>query len=347
MTVNLLEKIMEAKAYRETAGKRELLILENEHVRVVVWPEMGAALLDFVDKASGLDIIFKNPNCKVAQRHLMTQPVQGFSDLYDVLDGSWFLSLPTGFHPTQYYGAPIGAHGEFRSLEWEVEILESGPERARVKVTGNSVRTPLVMERIWELGAGSRTLAWEETLHNRSGKERGCAWLHHPAFGGDLIVGAELRVPAATVVHDFKGAQLVAGHRGPWPKVPLAGTDGSRDCSKVPEADSGVDHSIQLTDFEVGWGCLWNEERQLGFAMRWDENFFPWAWSWAHAGGNEDYPMWGQGHLITLQPGTSPVGPWESLLESGQVKTIPAGGSVQTRMLTGFTNDPDAVWELT
>lgn len=339
--------MMQSKAYPLSDGNRNLVVLENDHVRIVVWPDMGAALLDFVDKATGLDAMFKNPNVPRAQQHLLHQPVAGNSDLYDVLDGSWFLSAPTGFFPVDYFGASIGAHGEFRSLPWEWEILQPSADRVQVRVRGHSVRTPFVMERTWELASDSRVLSWDETLTNRSRSDRPCAWLHHPAFGGDLIVGAELKVRAKTVVtHHFDRTQLKPSYRGPWPMVPLHSGNGERDCSQVPEAGNGVDHSIQMTDFDVGWGCLWNDRHQLGFALRWDEQFFPWAWSWAHAGGIEDYPMWGQGHLMTLQPGTSPVGNFNDLVKAGQVVTVPAGGSLKTRLLSGFTDSSDQIWDL-
>ena len=335
--------------WEEREGAK-LLIFENGRIRVTVWPENGAAVLGFEDMERALDVIWKNPLLR-PRRTLLTQPVARNSDLYDVLDGSWFVSLPTGFFPAEYFGAPIGAHGELRAVPFDVEILEESRERVCVKVVGKCIRTPFVLERTWELGRGSDVLAWDERLLNRSGTDRPCSWLHHPAFGGALIQGAELRVPARTIAtYDFKrdvGSQVRQGYRGEWPYIPTTAADGPmRDCSRVPEAGSGLDHSVQLTDLEVGWGCLWNPPLRRGFALRWDERVFPWAWSWAHSGGIQDYPMWGQGHLITLQPGTSPVGPFSELVSSGQVAWVPAGGSIETRFLSGFTDQPDEPWVL-
>ncbi len=172
------------------------------------------------------------------------------------------------------------------------------------------------------------------------------SWLHHPAFGGPLVEGAELRVACreVAVYHGFdpEKTQLQPGYRGKWPWVPETPLGGrqQRDCSRVPEAGSGKDHSIMVTGFDAGWGCLWNPKLQLGFGLRWDETVFPWAWSWMNAGGPDDYPLWGRGHLATLQPGTSPVAPFPELLESGQVLTIPAGGFRETAFASGFISDP-------
>ena len=86
---------------------------------------------------------------------------------------------------------------------------------------------------------------------------------------------------------DEPGAmQLESGYEGTWPWVPERGTGSMRDCSLVPPAGSGFDHSVQLSGFEAGWGCVWNELRQLGFAMEWDLATFPYAWSWNCSGGH-------------------------------------------------------------
>ncbi len=292
--------------------------------------------------------MWHNPLLEPLRPCLSAQPVEGYSDLYDFLDGSWFLSLPTGFFPTSYYGAPIGAHGELRSVCWEVVDIAESDSRLEVRVVGNSIRTPLRVERTWTLFSGSKSLIWRERVINRSTKDRPVSWLHHPAFGGPLVDGGELRVSCREVAvyegFDPDQVQVQPGYRGDWPWVPETELGGGqqRDCSRVPPAGSGKDHSIMLTGFDIGWGCLWNPGLDLGFGLRWDETIFPWAWSWMNAGGPEDYPLWGQGHLATLQPGTSPVGRFEDLVESGQVRFIPAQGSLETVFVSGFLIDPDA-----
>ena len=157
-------------------------------------------------------------------------------------------------------------------------------------------------------------------------------------------------VPARTV-HVFKaddpGAlQLKAGYNGKWPFVPERVGGKMRDCSVVPPAGSGGDHSVQLRELAAGWGCIWNEAKGLGFAMEWDLAVFPQAWSWSCSGGGRHYPLWGEGHIITLQPSTSPVGRFPDLLQSGQVLSVPARGAVSTVMKTGFVNSAEGPWSV-
>ena len=232
-----------------------------------------------------------------------------------------------------------------------MERIRAGARELSVTLVGRSVRTPLVYRRELVVRRDSALLLWRETVENRSAQTLPVAWLQHPTFGGPLLDGARLLTPARTVrvfrADDPAGLQLKAGYSGRWPHVPERVGGKLRDCSIVPPAGSGKDHSVQLTDFEAGWGCVWNEARGLGFAMEWDLAVFPYAWSWNCAGGVERYPLWGEGHIITLQPSTSPVGRFDDLVKSGELLQLPGHGAVTTEMTTGFVRSAQGPWSTT
>jgi len=54
--------------------------------------------------------------------------------------------------------------------------------------------------------------------------------------------------------------------------------------------------------------------------------------------------MWGHGHLITLQPSTSPVGRFADLVAQDDVAWIPAKGELSTTMVTGFVKEQTGPW---
>ena len=323
-------------------------MLENSFYRVELWPEQGGAITSYVDKRTKLDIIWRNPYGQPPRRRILDQPIAAGSDLFDVMDGSWYVSLPNGFFSGDYFGAPIGTHGELRCVPWAVESIRKIRSSVIVTLRGASVRTPLVYRRELIVRAGSALMEWTETVENRSTQALPIAWLQHPTFGGPLLEGARLNTPAETVrvfqAENPESLQLQSGYTGKWPFVTERVSGGPRDCSVVPAAGSGLDHSVQLTDFDAGWGCIWNERRKLGFSMQWDLEVFPYAWSWASAGGIKHYPLWGEGHIITLQPSTSPVGRFPDLLREKKLRVIPAQGEVSTKMLTGFVTTADGPW---
>ena len=330
-------------------GDRRLLMLENAHFSVALWPAFGGAVVRYIHRASGIDVIWRNPYGHPPRVGVLEQPMAGGSDLYDVMDGSWYVSLPNGFFAGDYFGAPLGTHGELRSLPWTVEHVERTAAAVRVELVGRSVRTPLVYRRVLTVEPGSVWLRWEETVENRCSEPLPIAWLQHPTFGGPLLDGVRLITPARSVrvfaADDPSALQLQAGYEGTWPFVPERDSGRLRDCSVLPPAGSGHDHSVQLADFEVGRGCLWNERLNLGFAMQWDAARFPYAWSWSSSGGIRHYPLWGEGHLLTLQPSTSPVGRFADLVRRGEVLDVPALGAVSTTMLTGFVTRAEGSWD--
>lgn len=338
----------EPVAHWTGAGDGRRLVLENGHFRVELWPSKGGAITSYRDRATGLDIIWRNPMADPHRRVVLDQPMRNGSDLYDVMEGSWYVSVPNGFFDTDYYGAPVGTHGDMRCVPWEVESIESGTGAVAVTLVGRSVRTPLVYRRRLVVRANDPLMRWTETVKNRWTEALPVAWLQHPTFGGPLIVGARLVVPAKTVrvfaADDPTALQLQAGYVGEWPYVPERESGTMRDCSVIPPAGAGLDHSVQLSGFEQGWGCIWNEARGLGFAMEWEPKVFPHAWSWCTAGGAKQYPMWGEGHLITLQPSTSPVGRFADLVAQEDVPWIPAQGELSTTMVTGFVKAPQGPW---
>jgi len=327
----------------------DLLAIENECVRIVIWPRHGADLLEFRDKASDIDVLWKNPQCWPPQPRALDQPHRGRSEFYDTFHGGWFVSLPTGFFPADYSGAPIGCHGELLAVPWTAEVLEESAERVLVRLIGKGVRTPWMVTREMELRTGEPFVRWSERLTNRSATRLPAAWLHHPGFGGPLIEGAEIVAPARTVLTPPSDrpelGQLQPSYRGAWPEVPEQ-SGAMRDCSRVPEEGSDSEHVVHLTDFPTGWGCFWNESRKLGFGIRWDEKVFPYAWSWASGRSVDTYPLWGSCHTVTIQPSTSPMLPFERLLETDQLLWVEGEDSVETNMTAGFTCERDQMLDL-
>jgi len=321
----------------------DVLAIENERVRVVVWPGHGADILEFRDKRTDLDALWKNPRVWPPRPLPLGQPHSGRSELYDVFHGGWFVSAPNGFHPGEWPspgGAPLGCHGELHSVPWDVSIVRCDASEIVVRACGRGVRTPLRLDRIWTLRACSPVLEWDDTLHNEASVRLPFAWQHHPAFGGPLIDGAKVLTNARTVSVPTSSrpelSQLEAGYRGAWPHVPCTSGPGLRDCSVVPAAGSPDEHVVHLEQFPYGWGAIWNESLQTGFGLRWEEAVFPYCWSWACGRGSSSFPLWGSCHTITLQPSTSPLLPFDQLVESGGLAWLEPGARLNARLSTGF-----------
>jgi hypothetical protein len=326
-----------------------LLALENEKIRLVIWLDHGADILEFRHKPSDIDALWKNPQVYPPVRQALDQPHEGRSEFYDTFHGGWFISMPNGFFPAHYYGAPIGCHGDMQSIPWEVTHEVESPERAEIQLTGRSRRTPLTMTRKLTLSPDEAWVSIEDTVGNRSTQRLAIAWAQHTTFGGPLIEGAELVTGARKLsvppADRPELSQLVPEYVGKWPFAREQATGNLRDCSRVAPAGSEIEHVVQLTGWETGWGCVWNEGRELGFGLRWDEAQFPYAWSWSAGRGTDTYPIWGSCNTITLQPGTSPLLPFEKLIERNEVAWIEDSGTLSTSITAGFVNHRDEMLE--
>jgi Domain of unknown function (DUF4432) len=287
--------------------------LENRDVRVVVLTGKGTDILEFWDKASGTDLLFKTPwGVKNPQTHVHDtfDPSSPFMDLYP---GGWQELFPNAGSPCVYKGAELGFHGEVCKVPWESAVLEKSSRRVAVKLWVRTVRTPFLLEKTLQLTAEQPGLEIEETVTNEGSEPLDFMWGHHPAFGAPFLdEHCRLFAPACAVetAHALPALQRL------WP----------------PTAHFA--HLSYLTELKDGWYCLVNERTRLGFALRWDVEVFRYLWLWQEFCGTPRYPWWGQGYVTGIEPHSSIPGlGLLKAIERGTQLTLPAGGSLSTRLV--------------
>ena len=108
------------------------MILQNELIQVVLLPDKGTEIIQFLHKPSDTDFIWhwKNPLHDPAK----FVPVSGndASPFFDRWSGGWFEVLPNNGPGTEYKGAKLGFYAETINLPWEYQILEDTPERVKI-----------------------------------------------------------------------------------------------------------------------------------------------------------------------------------------------------------------------
>ncbi len=328
----------------------DVVILENELLRVAVLPQKGADLLEFRHKPTDLDLFWHSPLAWPPQPWPWGQVFDLRGSFLDTFHGGWQVSIPNGFFPTSYLGAPVGIHGDLSLEGWTARPGEDHPDRITLVLTCRGRRCPLLMERELTLVSGEATLYWRETLTNLSPIRLPVLWGHHPSIGGPLIErGARLYAHCRRVqtppAERPELSDVIPDADSPWPWVPLAG-GGERDASLVPAVGTEGEHVVLLHDFVVGYGCVYSEQWRLGFGLRWDERLFPWAWSWIGSGGARQYPLFGMAHVVTIQPCTSPMLPLEHCIATGHVLWLEPGASRATALAAGAVATPDCILPL-
>lgn len=308
------------------------VILENEHLRVIVLPEKGAEISALVYKPKDLDLLYKRGSLQKPHPYptALVNSEDGFIKTYA---GGWQELFPNGGSACRAGNAYLGTHGEVFLLPWRWQILEDSPQRVAVRFWVRTMQMPFFLERTMSLERDSASLKIEEAIRNESTEELPFMWGHHPAFGAPFLDGScVLEAPAARVeVHegeDGPNHRLAPGSCGEWPRMP--GREGQEiDLSLIPTAESRTYDMFYLTQLNEGWFKLINHRLGLRVRLDWDVKVFPVLWVWQEFCGSSGYPWYSQTYALGLEPFTS----YSTKAGSGLAEVMKAGG--EARMVGG------------
>ncbi|HYG74458.1 MAG TPA: DUF4432 family protein [Planctomycetota bacterium] len=272
----------------------EIVVLENELLRVTVNAGRGAAISEFQYKPADLDVLCKNPN---GLRPLGTF-VPGSFDTHPLVDhhpGGWYECFPNGGAGGKYHDTHLGFHGEVWGLPFEVNAVSEDANGCSVTMTAFTVRTPFKLVKTLSLKKNDPTLYLEETVTNLGAIDLGVHWGQHPMFGAPFLdEKCRIEMPA-TGYFDNKDEPMI---RLRWPR-----REGGEDLSLVRGPQSRAGKMLFVTDFDTGRYRLVSPTWKLAFELNWDAEKFPYCWLYENA-GELGAPWWGRLYTLALEPFT-------------------------------------------
>jgi galactose mutarotase-like enzyme len=309
-----------------------VLFLENELLRVGVLLDKGADIFQFLHKPSDTEFMLHTP------RGLRPPAVQSIASSWgsflDYYQGGWQEIMPNGGPACAYKGVEFGLHGEVSTVPWDCQIEVDTPAEARVTLSVRPFRTPFYLQRTMTLRSGQPSLLIEETLTNEGAEPMRFMWGHHPAFGAPFL-GPDCRVdlPAADLhVETFAGAagtRLGGGRTHGWPVV-AEDASVAVDFSRPDPPGSGHEDLGYVIDLPEGWYALTNQRTQVGFALAWSLEAFPYLWVWRQFNRSSGYPWYGQVYTLALEPWSSyPSSGLPAAIDNGTAATIGPGETRQ------------------
>lgn len=297
------------------------LTLTTPQAAVVVLPGKGADIVSFVDRASGVDVLFRAPWADRAGHAPVFDSQAAWLSRYQ---GGWQVLCPNAGPERRQHGTVWGFHGEAALVPWQV--TEYSSRRAQLDV--ELFCAPLRLAR--ELNLEDRTLRLTETVTNLSTVDVEVMWVHHPAFGPPLVQpGCRLRTGARTLIsdRDSPGTVLRPDRVYPWPPA-----DATVDL--LPVEGEAREVFGCLTDFTDGWFALENERLGIGVHMRWETDTFPHAWLWQELHASAGFPWYRRGYVVAVEPAnTIPGDGWTNSWQRGR-GTLIAGGEQRATQLT-------------
>ena len=313
------------------AGIRAV-VLENELLRVTVLAGLGSDVIEFCYKPRDLDATWLSPRGLRDPREIAAaaaaDDVSAFLDRYR---GGWQEVLPNGGAPSRYRGAALAQHGEISGLPWDAEVTADDATAVEVTLSVRTTRMPLRVSKKMRLASGAARLTVSESVTNEAAVPVAAMWGQHLAYGPPLLApGCRVKVPNGLVVTPHADPinpprrLVAAGGPWEWPLVPAA--DGGKvDLSVVPPWESPSD-IVYLSGFADGWYELLNPTGTVGVRVEWDATALPYLWLWTELGATRDYPWWGGGRVLGLEPFSSyPTSGLAEAAANGTALVLPPG----------------------
>jgi len=285
------------------------LLLENDWLSTTVLLDQGADLYTLIYKPRNIDVLFKSP---LKVREPGVGPVTGgdsFTSWVDHYRGGWQVIFPNFGPAVKHKGVILDFHGEAARTPWEIEEIRETEDGLTVTMGVTLTKSPFQIRRVLSLATAQPVLEIEETVTNFGLEPMACVWAHHPAFGPPFLSGECLIDTGAQAIesddnYDVGGNDLPTAREWKWPWI--FNQQGEKvDLSKGLPSGSGVSRVLFLKDFTRGWYSVTNPHLGFGIGMVWNEQLFPYCCFWQETGGVRDYPWYGRGYALAIEPSSS------------------------------------------
>jgi hypothetical protein len=309
------------------SGEVEMVLIENDRIRLKVLADRGADLVEIYYKSKNLDFAWRTsgglPVKKVANDH----PAE-FETFRNGYAGGWQTIFPNGGAVSTYKGITYSQHDEVATMQWRYEILSENTSEVSVKFYVTGVKAPFLLEKTYTLRAGHNSFEMSEIATNLSGQSHEVMWGSHITFGSPFLdENSFIHMPQGTSVFaDRDNAELGRGRMRtldsfPWPLGKNSKGE-ITDFSKLPPMKT-ANEMFYLKDFPRG--CYEVESPTWGVKAKvsWDKDVFPYLWFWQEYGADDGYPWFGKHYNIGLEPFSSyPTEGLAKAVENGSAITF-------------------------
>jgi galactose mutarotase-like enzyme len=299
-----------AKASLDSSFKgMRTLVLENSELKASVLLDKGSDIFELIYKPLEVDLMWHSP---IGYRN-PTGYIQsgiGGDAFHDFYGGGWNDIFPNYGKPSENRGTKFGQHGESALLRWECTDLKEGNSDVSAKLSVECVKYPIRAEKTISLHSTSGDLTISEDLINLAEHQVEISWAQHIAYGEPFVSNnLEVSVPAlraVTSTFPVPYSKLPPSKEFDWPKAPAS--DGKNlDLTIIPPRSERVQEDFPITQLNSPEYILYNPNLDLGVRVSWNSEAFPYLWYWL-SWGVPDYPYFGRGRTLALEPTTSSTG---------------------------------------
>jgi hypothetical protein len=293
-----------------------VIILENEFLRAVILPEVGARIYQLIFKPRDLNLIWRHPRIKPA--------VVPFGARYDdVWCGGWDETLPNS-DPGTINGELQPDHGEVWAEAWEC-VTHERPGEVGIHCVCRTRISDILVEKTITLRADEAKLRIAYRLGNKSGLEIPVLWNLHAA----MAVSSHHRIQfPAMSAHLEPAAMSRFGEISPdfrWPI--LATPKGALDLQNVPPTSAQALYFFYGSELRGGWCGICDDESGLAYGFAFDPVIFKHCWLFASYGG------WRNLNVAVLEPSTGYPCRIEEAVPNQRYLKLGPGDTIETTVV--------------
>ena len=279
---------MTAGISRGSVGPFESIVLENEHLRAVILPELGGRVWELEDLKRGRQWIWhRGIEC------LRADPVGSNYD--DSWAGGWEELFPNDA-PGPFEGRQLPDHGEWWATAWRITCLSvGGVASVRLSAALSTIRVSCSKE--YRLGADDATLTVKYSIWSRERKPFHFLFKQHlPIL---ITPDCLLSIPGGLVeaVDPSFSTILPDQDEFAWPFV-RNGLEVT-DLRRIPIRASRQQEFLYVKNLAAPWCGVDDTQRRASIRMNFDSKDFPFVWLFLTYGGWRGY------YTAVLEPCTN------------------------------------------
>jgi hypothetical protein len=293
--------------------------LENEIIRLDVFPEVGAKIFNFVHKPSDRNLLWHNPRVPPA-------PVAYGALFDDEWSGGWDELLPNDVPVPALSGDMLPDHGEVwsQASEWELVQADDKAIAVRFTIPGRVLST--LFEKTISLHAGESFCRVRYRYANLGPAEVDFLWNVCPALA--ISPATRLDIPARSgiieAVDPWNTQKFDSDTVYEWPyAVTPAGK--KVDFRTLPPGGAATDFHY-LPRVSAGWFAVTDAAAQVGFGMVFPTGVFPHLALFRSNGG------WRGHHLVTVEPSIGYPYDLSVARRSGEVGRLAPGEALEAEI---------------
>jgi hypothetical protein len=265
------------------------VVLENEILRLVVFPELGAKIYDLVYKPINQNILWHNPAVKPCK-------VSPNSPFDDVWCGGWDEILPNDA-PCVVAEKHYPDMGDVWSIPWNYSLThDQNSVTLRTSVT--SPLTSCMLTRLLTIRDGHHRVELRYMLKNVGREPVQVLWKLHPAFA--INETCSIEIPARTGIVDPRYRYLYSESSSTYEWPNAIDIEGRQiDVSRVPSITVGTCVLHYVTDLQDGIVKFRNPRSNTIVTIRFPKDIFNNVWLFLAYGGYRSL------YTAVIEPSTS------------------------------------------